>query len=110
MPLYDYKCTKCGHIFEVQQRISEEPLEFCPNCKGEIKRLISAAGIIFKGSGFHVTDYAKSSKPQVSNPKVETKETKTGEKSAEGGSASSGKEPAKETKKEAKPSENKKVS
>jgi putative FmdB family regulatory protein len=59
MPLYDYKCTKCGHVFEVQQRISEEPLKFCPQCKGPIKRLISPAGIIFKGSGFHVTDYGK---------------------------------------------------
>ena len=59
MPLYDYKCTKCGHIFEVQQKISEEPLKYCPVCKGPIKRLISPAGIIFKGSGFHVTDYGK---------------------------------------------------
>lgn len=59
MPLYDYKCAKCGHIFEVMQKISEEPLKFCPQCKGQIKRLISPAGIIFKGSGFHVTDYGK---------------------------------------------------
>ena len=59
MPLYDYKCGKCGHIFGVEQRITEEPLRHCPKCKGEIKRLISAAGIIFKGSGFHVTDYGK---------------------------------------------------
>ena len=59
MPLYDYKCTKCNHIFEVMQKISEEPLKFCPQCKGPIKRLISPAGIIFKGSGFYVTDYGK---------------------------------------------------
>jgi putative FmdB family regulatory protein len=59
MPLYDYKCSKCGHIFEVQQKISEELLKFCPLCKSPIKRLISPAGIIFKGSGFHVTDYGK---------------------------------------------------
>lgn len=59
MPLYDYKCQKCGHIFEVTQKITEEPLKFCPQCKGHIKRLISSAGIIFKGSGFHVTDYGK---------------------------------------------------
>ncbi|MBI5399206.1 zinc ribbon domain-containing protein [Candidatus Saganbacteria bacterium] len=58
MPLYDYKCEKCGHIFEVMQKITAEPLKFCPECKGPIKRLISAVGIIFKGSGFHVTDYA----------------------------------------------------
>jgi putative FmdB family regulatory protein len=71
MPLYDYKCAKCGHVFEVQQKITEEPLKYCPLCKGPIKRLISAAGIIFKGSGFHVTDYGKK----------EVKETKPKEKS-----------------------------
>jgi len=42
--------------------MSEKPLEFCPKCAGPVKRLISAAGIIFKGSGFHVTDYKKDSK------------------------------------------------
>ncbi|MDD5593552.1 MAG: zinc ribbon domain-containing protein [Candidatus Margulisbacteria bacterium] len=84
MPLYDYKCTKCGHIFEVQQKMSEEALKYCPVCKGPIKRLISAAGIIFKGSGFHVNDYGKK----------EVKETKAKEKT-----------PAKpaETKKESNP-------
>ena len=65
MPLYDYKCSTCGHVFEVMQKITEEPLKFCPECKGEIKRLISAPGVVFKGSGFHVTDYAK--KPQTSS-------------------------------------------
>jgi putative FmdB family regulatory protein len=59
MPAYDYKCQKCGYIFEVQQRITEEPLKHCPKCKGKIVRLISPAGIIFKGSGFHMTDYKK---------------------------------------------------
>jgi putative FmdB family regulatory protein len=59
MPAYDYKCGKCGHVFEVIQKITEEPLKYCPECKGSIKRLITAAGIVFKGSGFHVTDYGK---------------------------------------------------
>ncbi len=75
MPLYDYKCSKCGYVFEVQQKISEEPLKHCPRCKGEIKRLISPAGIIFKGSGFHVTDYkkkeSKEAKPATHPPKTE---------------------------------------
>ncbi|MCU0641877.1 MAG: zf-TFIIB domain-containing protein [Candidatus Margulisbacteria bacterium] len=66
MPLYDYKCAKCGHVFEVMQKISDELLKYCPECKGPIKRLISPAGIIFKGSGFHVTDYAKK---EVKGPK-----------------------------------------
>lgn len=82
MPLYDYKCSKCGHIFEIQQRITEEPLKFCPECKGAIKRLISAAGIVFKGSGFHVTDYARGKSPtsKVQGPKSRTeKESKSKE-------------------------------
>jgi len=80
MPLYDYKCSKCGHIFEVQQKISEEPLKYCPKCKGLIKRLISAAGIIFKGSGFHVNDYGKK---EVKTTKAETKtDSKPAEKSS----------------------------
>ncbi len=66
MPTYDYKCKECGYVFETFQKMSEKPLEFCPKCSGSVKRLISAAGIIFKGSGFHVTDYKKSSKPKKS--------------------------------------------
>lgn len=65
MPTYEYKCDKCGHIFEIIQKITEEPLKFCPECKGHIKRLISAAGIVFKGSGFHVTDYRKDKKTET---------------------------------------------
>ena len=59
MPTYDYKCKECGYIFEAFQKLSEKPLEFCPKCSGSVKRLISATGIIFKGSGFYVTDYKK---------------------------------------------------
>ena len=74
MPLYDYKCSQCGHIFGVQQKISEDPLKLCPKCKGEIKRLISPAGIIFKGSGFHVTDYGKKeSKTAKAEAKTDSK-------------------------------------
>lgn len=65
MPTYDYKCNSCGNVFEVFQSMSAEPLKKCPNCNGEVKRLIGAgAGPIFKGSGFYQTDYKnKSSKP-----------------------------------------------
>ncbi|MEA3493718.1 MAG: FmdB family zinc ribbon protein [Candidatus Margulisiibacteriota bacterium] len=80
MPRYDYKCSKCGHIFEVQQRITEEPLKYCPECRGKVKRLISAAGIIFKGSGFHITDYSKKStvgtKPEKKEKPKKEKKTK----------------------------------
>lgn len=58
MPTYDYKCTNCGHIFELFQSIKEHPITECPKCKGRVKRLIgTGSGIIFKGRGFYATDY-----------------------------------------------------
>ena len=59
MPTYEYKCTACGHTFEKFQSITAEPVKRCPVCgKAKAKRLISAgAGLIFKGSGFYITDY-----------------------------------------------------
>lgn len=58
MPTYDYQCSKCGHEFELFQRMSDEPLNNCPKCNGKVKRLIgTGASIIFKGSGFYATDY-----------------------------------------------------
>ena len=62
MPHYDYECKNCGYNFEVFQQITEEPLTECPKCKGSVRRLIGAgSGLIFKGSGFYVTDYKKNS-------------------------------------------------
>ncbi|HAV21558.1 MAG: zinc ribbon domain-containing protein [Bacillota bacterium] len=56
MPTYEYMCQKCG-VFEEFQRMSDEPLSHCPKCGSPVKRLISRnVGIIFKGSGFYVTD------------------------------------------------------
>jgi len=58
MPTYEYKCLECGHLFELFQKITEEPVTECPKCKGHVKRLIGmGAGPIFKGSGFYQTDY-----------------------------------------------------
>jgi len=62
MPTYEYACNDCGHRFERFQSITEEPVETCPECNGSVKRLISGgAGIIFKGSGFYITDYRSES-------------------------------------------------
>lgn len=58
MPTYDYKCLECDVQFEKFQGITAPPLEECPDCGGKVKRLIGAgAGLIFKGSGFYITDY-----------------------------------------------------
>jgi len=58
MPTYEYYCTSCGFEFEEFQSIASEPLSICPKCSEEVKRKISGGtGLIFKGSGFYITDY-----------------------------------------------------
>jgi len=58
MPTYDYRCQDCGHEFELIQKMTEAALKQCPRCPGVVKRLIGAgAGLLFKGSGFYITDY-----------------------------------------------------
>ena len=62
MPTYEYECLKCGHHFELFQRMSDEPVKVCPKCGGKVRRLIgTGAGILFKGSGFYSTDYRSQS-------------------------------------------------
>lgn len=56
MPLYEYLCQSCGLRFERRQQFSEPPVKTCPECEEQVVRLIQPAGIIFKGSGFYVTD------------------------------------------------------
>ena len=58
MPIYEYKCQKCG-IIEVTQRITEKPLAKCPTCKSKIKKLISNTSFQLKGTGWYITDYAR---------------------------------------------------
>lgn len=88
MPTYEYKCKKCGKEFEVEQRITEAPLTKCPdeNCGGEVFRKISKnVGLMFKGSGFYITDYTKNhsssagnSNPKNGNSKSETNKSSNG--------------------------------
>ena len=60
MPTYEYECQKCGNRFELFQSIKDKPKRTCPKCGGRVKRLLgTGAGIIFKGSGFYITDYRK---------------------------------------------------
>jgi putative FmdB family regulatory protein len=87
VPLYEYHCKKCNHLFERIQKFSDPLLTICPKCGGEVEQLISAPAIQFKGSGWYVTDYAKKSggpapSPSSTNGKSEVKaeaksETKT---------------------------------
>jgi putative FmdB family regulatory protein len=68
MPTYEYACPKCGHAFEQFQSIKDAPLTKCPKCKKTgVKRLIGGgAGLIFKGSGFYITDYKNKKSPEKS--------------------------------------------
>src|SRR5688572_4259101 len=89
MPLYEYQCDACAHRFEVIQKFSDAPVDVCPKCGGQVKKLLSSPAIQFKGTGWYITDYARksdSSSPSSSESKPETKtdtktETKTDTKS-----------------------------
>ena len=62
MSTYDYRCTSCGHEFEEFQSIKDVPVKDCPVCNARVKRIINGgAGLIFKGSGFYITDYKNGS-------------------------------------------------
>ena len=88
MPTYEYECTKCGHNFEVFQAMSDEPLKTCTKCGKEVRRLIfGGAGVIFKGSGFYVTDKGKG-KASASSGKTQSKSAETVSASAQSSSVS----------------------
>ena len=67
MPTYGYRCSNCGHQFEIQQRMSDEPLKVCPKCQGKLTKMLYPTGVIFKGSGFYTTDYKGSGKDSASS-------------------------------------------
>lgn len=85
MPIYEYQCKKCDKIFEEFHGANDKAPKNCRECGGDLKRIFSPVGIVFKGSGFHINDYGKSSKRDhstlaSSKPKTEAKsaaETKT---------------------------------
>ena len=78
MPTYDYICTDCNYKFEHFQSMSDEPIMICPKCGGRVRRLISGGtGLIFKGSGYYLTDYKNklNTTKDLKKP-IEEKETK----------------------------------
>jgi len=74
MPIYEYRCTACGHELEALQKITESPLTSCPSCRAEtLTKLVSAAGFQLKGSGWYATDFRNGSKPAKSDTKTDAK-------------------------------------
>ena len=85
MPTYEYECLKCRRVFEIRQRISEPALTVCDVCGGEVRRLLSAAPFILKGTGWYVTDYPSESRKQAlqSEKSSEKSSDKTSDKAAD---------------------------
>ena len=82
MPTYEYECRRCAHTFEAFQSMTDKPLRTCPECGGRVRRLIGAgAGIIFKGSGFHATDYRSKSYSEGAKADAPAPKSKTDAKS-----------------------------
>jgi putative FmdB family regulatory protein len=69
MPVYEYECSSCDKVFEVQQRMSDTPLKKCPDCAGEVRKLVSVSSFQLKGSGWYSDGYSGSSngKPATKN-------------------------------------------
>jgi len=106
MPIYEYECLACGKASEAMQKFSDAPLATCPECGGQLKKLISNSTFVLKGSGWYVTDYGrkgletegKSSETEKKSPG--DKETKTTTDTKTEPKADSAKETKTETKKE----------
>lgn len=80
MPIYEYECSKCGHVFEKIQRISDKPARTCPECKGRVRKLVSQSAFVLKGGGWYADGYS------------------AGRKGASGGKGSKDSAPSKESK------------
>lgn len=93
MPTYQYACTACGEQLELVQKFTDDALTVCPACQGRLRKVFSAVGVVFKGSGFYRTDSRAASNGSASDGKGSSSESSSdGAKSSEGSSAK--KEPA----------------
>ncbi len=93
MPIYEYQCAACGHVTEAWQKFSDAPLTTCPACGGPLTKLISNCAFHLKGSGWYVSDYKSSSRPNSAAPETgkDAGEASTGKSSESGDTAASSK-------------------
>ena len=88
MPTYGYRCKSCGHQFEVFQRMSDDPVQTCPKCQGEVTRILYPTGVVFKGSGYYSTDYKGSGSSASANGSGSSSESGKSESKSESASES----------------------
>ncbi|MFE5024571.1 FmdB family zinc ribbon protein [Streptomyces sp. NPDC056656] len=91
MPTYQYQCTECGEGLEAVQKFTDDALTVCPSCDGRLKKVFSAVGIVFKGSGFYRNDSrgsSSSSSPAPSSAKSATSDTKSSSSDSKSSAAS----------------------
>jgi putative FmdB family regulatory protein len=91
MPVYEYECTRCGHIEEAFQNFSDKPLTRCGHCTGKLRKLISHSSFHLKGTGWYVTDYANRSKNSQGASGKKAKSDSESAKSANPDTSTSGK-------------------
>lgn len=80
MPVYEYGCLKCGKKHEIMQKFSDAPMAVCPDCGGDVKKLISTTSFVLKGTGWYMTDYADKKSPDKGKSSHKSDEPKTEEK------------------------------
>ena len=93
MPTYQYQCTECGEGLEAVQKFTDDALTECPSCKGRLKKVFSAVGIVFKGSGFYRNDSrgsSSSSTPASKSSSTSSSSSDSGSSAGSGSSSSSG--------------------
>ena len=90
MPTYEYRCRACGHVFDIVQKMSDDPLTICPECGGELRKVFAPPAIAFKGSGFYATDHGKKSTSAGTDAKREGGARNDGETKREGGAKRDG--------------------
>lgn len=90
MPTYQYQCTECGNGLEAVQKFTDEALTTCPDCQGRLRKVFSAVGVVFKGSGFYRTDSRSSSSSTVSSGSSSTPSTPSAASTSSSTSSSSG--------------------
>ncbi len=88
MPTYEYRCTQCHHVFDRSQNVGD-PAPSCPECGSPTRKVYSSVGLIFKGSGFHTTDYRKPAPTESDGPKPATEAAKATPKESESSTSTS---------------------